>query len=106
MEEKLHYFEGQSQKLFGKNINHILLMHASWLNSNFIDSLAIMLKRNGYNFISLEETLKDDLYKTEIIKFGNWGISWLDIWALSQDKKSDFFKDDPQTPLYIKKMTE
>ena len=106
MEEKLHYFEGQSQKLFGKNINHILLMHASWLNSNFIDSLAIMLKRNGYNFISLEETLKDDLYKTEITKFGNWGISWLDIWALSQDKKSDFFKDDPQTPLYIKKMTE
>ena len=106
MEEKLHYFEGQSQKLFGKNISHILLMHASWLNSNFIDSLAIMLKRNGYNFISLEETLKDDLYKTEITKFGNWGLSWLDNWALSQDKKSDFFKDDPQTPLYIKKMTE
>ncbi|MBK7104647.1 MAG: polysaccharide deacetylase family protein [Ignavibacteriae bacterium] len=106
MERKLHYFENQSQKLFGKNINHILLMHASWLNSDFIDSLAIMLKNNKYNFISLDETLKDDLYKTPITKFGNWGISWLDIWALSQNKKSEFFQDDPQTPEYIKKLAE
>jgi hypothetical protein len=106
MENKLHYFENQSQKLFGKNINHILLMHASWLNSDYIDSLAIMLKKNDYNFISLDETLRDELYQTEITKFGNWGISWLDIWALSQGKKGDFFKDEPQTPDYIKKLAE
>lgn len=106
MERKLHYFENQSQKLFGKNINHILLMHASWLNSDFIDSLAVMFKNNNYSFISLDETLKDDLYKTPITKFGNWGISWLDIWALSQNKKSEFFHDDPQTLEYIKKLAE
>ncbi|NWF89372.1 MAG: polysaccharide deacetylase family protein [Ignavibacteriaceae bacterium] len=106
MEKKLHFFENQSQKLFGKNINQILLMHASWLNSNYIDSLAIMLKKNGYNFISMDETLKDELYQTEITKFGNWGISWLDIWALSQGKKGDFFKDDPPTPDYIKKLAQ
>lgn len=106
MESKLHYFENQSQKIFGKNINHILLMHASWLNSDYIDSLAIMLKKNNYNFISMDETLRDELYQTEITKFGNWGISWLDIWALSQGKKGDFFKDEPQTPDYIKKSAE
>ncbi|MFZ1290403.1 MAG: polysaccharide deacetylase family protein [Melioribacteraceae bacterium] len=106
MEKKLHYFENQSQKLFGKNINHILLMHASWLNSDFIDSLAILLQKNNYNFISLDQTLEDDLYKTEITKFGNWGISWLDFWALSSGKKGDFFNDDPQTPDYIKKLAE
>ena len=106
IEKKLHYFENQSQKLFGKNINHILLMHASWLNSDYIDSLAIMLKKNDYNFISMDETLSDELYQTEITKFGNWGISWLDIWALSQGKKGDFFEDDPHTPDYIKKLAE
>ncbi len=106
MEQKLHYFERQSHQLFGRNIKQILLLHASLLNADAMEFLASMYQRNGYEFISMTEALEDEAYKTEITRFGNWGISWIDRWALSQGKKGDFFKDDPVTPDYIRKLTE
>jgi peptidoglycan/xylan/chitin deacetylase (PgdA/CDA1 family) len=101
MEMKLKYFENESNKLFNRNIKQILLIHASLLNSDYIDSLISMFKRNNYNFISMDEALEDEAYKSEITAFGDWGISWIDRWALSQGKKGDFFKDEPVTPKYI-----
>ena len=106
MEKKVKYYEKQAAKLFGRDIKQILLLHASSLNSNYVDSLAIMFRRNNYTFISMDKALKDNAYKSEITKYGNWGISWIDKWALSQGKKGDFFKEEPITPDYIKKLAE
>jgi len=106
MEKKAKYYEKQSQALFGRNINQILLIHASSLNSDYVDSLAVMFRKNDYAFISMDEALADNAYKTEVTVYGNLGISWLDRWALSQGKKGDFFKDEPVTPDYIKKLAE
>jgi hypothetical protein len=106
MEQKLLYYEKMSQKLFGRNIPHILLMHASLLNADYLNRLAGMFKRNGYGFISLEIALQDDAYKTPVQAFGKWGISWLERWALSQGKKGDFFEGDVETPRYVKNVTE
>jgi peptidoglycan/xylan/chitin deacetylase (PgdA/CDA1 family) len=106
MEKKVNYFEKQSVALFGREIRQILLLHASLLNSDYIDQLAAMLRNNGYTFINLDNTLKDKAYQTEITVFGKWGISWLDKWALSQGKKGDFFREEPVTPEYIKKLSE
>ncbi|MCK5703638.1 MAG: polysaccharide deacetylase family protein [Cyclobacteriaceae bacterium] len=102
MEVKLLFFENQSEKLFGRNIKHILLLHASVINADYIDELAERFKNNGYSFIAMEDALTDQAYQTEITKYNNWGISWLDRWALSQGKKGDFFKGDPVAPDYIK----
>jgi peptidoglycan/xylan/chitin deacetylase (PgdA/CDA1 family) len=106
MEEKLKYYEMLSNQLFGRNISHTLLMHSSLINADYLDSLIAMYKSNNYTFVSLGEALKDLAYQTEITVFGNWGISWIDRWALSTGKKGDFFKEDPITPDYIKKMAE
>lgn len=106
MEKKLKYYEKQAYKLFGRNISQILLVHASSLNSDYIDSLAIMFRKNNYVFVNMDKALEDSAYKTEINFFGKWGISWIDKWALSQGKKGDFFKDEPATPDYIKKLSE
>jgi peptidoglycan/xylan/chitin deacetylase (PgdA/CDA1 family) len=103
MEEKLLYFEKQARHLFGRDIKHILLLHASLLNADAMDSLANMFRRNGYEFITMAKALEDEVYRTPVTKYGNWGISWIDRWALSQGKKGDFFKGDPVTPEYIKK---
>jgi len=105
MELKVQYFEKEANKLFGRDIKQILLLHASSLNSDYVDSLAIMFRKNNYEFISMDKALEDKAYKTEITKFGNWGITWLDKWAMSQGKKGDFFKDEPITPDYIKKLS-
>ncbi len=106
MEQKLNYFENQSNQLFGRDIKQILLLHASLLNANVMDALAKMFQRNGYEFITMTEALQDEAYQTPITKYGNWGISWIDRWALSQGKKGDFFKGDPATPDYIKKLAD
>jgi len=106
MEKKVQYYEKQANRLFGRDIKQILLVHASSLNSDYVDSLAVMFKRNNYEFISLDKALEDKAYHSEITKYGNWGISWIDKWAMSQGKKGDFFKDEPNTPEYIKKLSE
>jgi peptidoglycan/xylan/chitin deacetylase (PgdA/CDA1 family) len=106
MEKKTWYFEKQAKNLFGRDINQILLLHSSLLNSDFVDSLAVMFRKNNYEFISMDKALKDKVYKTKVTSFGNWGLSWIDKWALSQGKKGDFFKDEPVTPDYIKKLSE
>ena len=106
MEKKLQHFEKQANSLFGRNINQILLLHASLLNSDYMDSLAKMFKKNNYNFVTLDKALEDNAYKTPVTVYGNWGISWIDRWALSQGKKGDFFAGDPVPPDYIKNLAE
>jgi peptidoglycan/xylan/chitin deacetylase (PgdA/CDA1 family) len=106
MERKLRYYENQANSLFGRNISQILLLHASSLNSDYVDSLAIMFTRNNYIFVSLDRALEDSVYKSDITVYGNWGISWIDKWALSQGKKGDFFMEEPVTPDYIRKLSE
>jgi len=106
MESKLKYFEKQVYQLFGREINQILLLHASLLNADYLDSLAKMFLKNNYKFVTMGEALQDKAYETSITVYGNWGISWIDRWALSQGKKGDFFKGEPATPEYIKKLSE
>jgi peptidoglycan/xylan/chitin deacetylase (PgdA/CDA1 family) len=106
MWKKLKYYEMQSISLFGRDIKQILLLHASWLNSDYIDSLAVMYRKNNYEFITMDKALEDDVYNTRITAYGNWGISWIDRWALSKGKKGSFFKDEPETPDYIKDLSK
>jgi peptidoglycan/xylan/chitin deacetylase (PgdA/CDA1 family) len=106
METKLLHYEQESQALFGHHITQILLVHASWLNSEFMDSLAALYLSHGYSFVSMQTALQDPAYQTPISAFGKWGISWLDRWALSQGKHRDFFNGDPSPPEYITKPVE
>ena len=106
MEEKLSYFESISDSLFGRNIRHILLLHANKLNADCLDELAEMYREHGYQFISLSEALKDEAYQHPITRYGDWGISWLDRWALSEGKRGDFFANDPPSPAYIQELAQ
>ncbi len=84
MEQKLHFFEQRSQDVFGRNINHTLLIHASLLNSEYLDELAAMYVKNGYTFITQEEALKDPAYSEPMKFFTQYGISWIFRWGISK----------------------
>jgi peptidoglycan/xylan/chitin deacetylase (PgdA/CDA1 family) len=101
MAAKIDYYENNSSKLFGRNIKHILLMHANLLNADHFDKLAEMLKLKGYEFVSLTTALTDTAYKSNDTYFGRGGISWLDRWALTQGYKGEFFKAEPRTPKFV-----
>lgn len=101
MEEKLHYYEGQSDTLFHRNISHVLLLHANVLNALFLDDLLFMMEQNGYEFITLTEALKDEAYSSADTYCGNSGISWLHRWALTRGLPKSIFAGEPTTPEWV-----
>jgi peptidoglycan/xylan/chitin deacetylase (PgdA/CDA1 family) len=98
MKAKFQYYERQSDKLFGRQINQILLIHSNRLNSEYFDTLCTMIRSQGYRFITLDEALKDPAYSSRDTFTGRGGISWLDRWAITQGKTKEFFAGEPRTP--------
>lgn len=101
LDRKVAYYEDQSQKLFGRNIRHVLLLHANALNAAWFDDLAAMLTTRGYRFITLERALEDPAYRSPDTYAGKAGISWIHRWAITAGKKSPFFDGEPATPEWI-----
>jgi peptidoglycan/xylan/chitin deacetylase (PgdA/CDA1 family) len=106
MKAKLQYYERQSEKLFGRQINQILLIHSNRLNSEYFTILCTMMKDLGYKFTTLEEALKDTAYSSPNTFTGRGGISWLDRWAITQGKTKEFFADEPRTPRSIMRLAK
>ncbi|MEM6526390.1 MAG: hypothetical protein AAF693_21530 [Bacteroidota bacterium] len=88
--------------MFVRNISHTLLLHANLLNADYLDEIAELFKNNGYRFISQEEVLKDPAYSSPVTKYGDWGMSWIDRWAMSQGKTT-LLRDDPKVPDFVVK---
>jgi len=106
MESKVKYYERQSDKIFGRNISQILLIHANSLNSDFMTDLLQMFVNRGYSFISLSKALEDKAYQTADHYYKNGGISWLDRWAITRGKSKDFFQGEPVCPDSIMKLAK
>jgi peptidoglycan-N-acetylglucosamine deacetylase len=94
---KFDYCEKVSAELFGRQIRHILLLHANELNADNFDALVDVLKKRGYRFITLEEALKDPVYLSPDKYVGT--SDWLGAWAISKGKKFT----SPTPPDYIQK---
>ena len=102
MESKLAYWERQSVRLFGRDMSQTLLIHANFINSDYFDDLAAMLKRRGYRFVTLEKALRDDAYRLPDTYIGPAGISWLHRWA--RDKGREYIiPDEPKVPEFVLK---
>jgi len=102
LESKMDYWERQSVKLFGREIKQTLLLHANFINSDYFDDIAKMLVKRGYKFITLEEALKDEAYKTPDTFNRKAGISWLHRWALAKGREN-VLPDEPKTPDFVMK---
>lgn len=102
MEAKLDYWERQSMKTLGRPMSHTLLIHANSINAEFFGDLAAMMKKRGYKFVTLEESLKDEAYRLPDNFTRRAGISWLHRWTL--DKGWDFVvPNEPMVPEFVLK---
>ncbi len=104
MEAKLEYWERQSQKLFGREVSQTLLIHANFINSDYFDDLAAMMKRRGYTFVTLETALQDEAYKLPDTYIGPAGISWLHRWARERGRDL-ILPDEPKVPEFVLKLS-
>jgi len=100
MEAKVEYFERQSVALFSREIRQVLLLHANALNADHLGELVAMLRRRGYEFLSLSAALEDPAYRSRDDFLGAGGISWLHRWALSGGKNR-VLPGEPQTPRFV-----
>ncbi|MGI8898298.1 MAG: polysaccharide deacetylase family protein [Pyrinomonadaceae bacterium] len=103
MDKKFDYFEQQSKALFGYEMKQVLLIHANALNADYFDRLARMIKKRGYEFISLEEALTDKAYASADTYAGPAGITWIHRWAITAGKDDEFFGGEPRTPAFVMK---
>ncbi|MBC7797424.1 MAG: polysaccharide deacetylase family protein [Pyrinomonadaceae bacterium] len=102
LEAKMDYWERQSIKLFNREIKQTLLLHANFINSDYFDDIAAALKKRGYQFVTLDEALKDEAYKTPDTFVKRNGISWLHRWALAKGRET-VLPGEPKTPDFVLK---
>jgi peptidoglycan/xylan/chitin deacetylase (PgdA/CDA1 family) len=95
MESVFAFIEGVSRSLLGREIPQVLLLHANALNADRFPALAAMMKARGYRFVTLEEALRDDAYRRPDTYVGEWGISWLHHWEITDGRKRSPSPDPP-----------
>ena len=101
MESKVEFFERNSRDLFGREIPEVLLVHANMLNAERFGDLATMFERRGYRFITLDEALKDEAYRSPETFVGTGGITWIHRWALTKGMPKAFYAGEPAVPAFV-----
>lgn len=102
MLEVVEFYEGQSEKIVGRAIPHVLLIHAYALNADWLDEFLTELEARGYGWASLEETLEDPVYARPIDGWtGRGGITWLHRWAITERVDRSIFEGEPEAPAWL-----
>ncbi len=70
--------EELSQEMLGRQVKHILLLHANRINAAFLADLLAELQLDGYVFITLETALTDRVYSMDESYIGPQGLSFLE----------------------------
>jgi peptidoglycan-N-acetylglucosamine deacetylase len=80
------YYEKLSRDLFGYEPRQILLLHGNWLEADHIGDLLDLLRKRGYQFVTLQQALADQAYALPNTYVGPEGMGWIDQWAISMGK--------------------
>ena len=102
MTKMFDHYEAYSSEMFGRDIAQTMVLTPSRLVADSSDELFGLLEKRGYKFVSMDEALKDEAYKTEE-KFvdSKSGISWFERWQMAQGKK---LRDEPRVSVLVDKI--
>jgi peptidoglycan/xylan/chitin deacetylase (PgdA/CDA1 family) len=99
---KFKFYEAVSQKMFGRNIKHIWLLHVNLINSYAMEDLLKIAKEKGYGFVTLDEVLEDTAYNELDNYYAPFGVSWLYRWDFTRGKVVDWSQDpEPDNNTFI-----
>ena len=100
MTEMFDHYEAYSAELFGRDIAQTMVLTPSRLVADSADELFGMIEKRGYNYVSMEEALADEAYKTQENFYGDAGISWFERWTMAQGKK---LRNEPKVDANVQK---
>ena len=92
--------EKKADGLFGRQIRHILLIHANELTADNFEALVKIFRDKGYRFETVEDALKDPAYRFPDKYLPT--SDWLTHWAFSEGKNFE----SPSPPEYIQQAFE
>jgi len=78
------YYEKFSKELIGYEPKQIILLHGNWLEADHIGELLDLLRKRGYQFITLQDALGDAAYSMSDEYVGEEGTNWIDHWAITR----------------------
>ncbi len=70
-------FREVAGRKLGRDLDHVLLLHANQLNADHLGTVLDRLAAEGWEFVPLDEALADPAYRRPDEYVGPWGISWL-----------------------------
>ncbi|HEY9029794.1 MAG TPA: polysaccharide deacetylase family protein [Kangiella sp.] len=97
LNDALDAFETMSDELFNRQIPQIWLIHANTINAETLDKQLELLKDRGYEFVTLEQAMKDPAYQIGTVPSKRFGPSWLMRWAKQQKTKLSVY-GQPEPP--------
>lgn len=99
----IEFAESAAESLFGRPIDHVLLLHANEINAAHLGDLLAMLKGRGYAFATLSDVLEDPAYASEDSYVGPAGVHWLFRWDEARGRTIDW-RSEPTPPEWIERL--
>lgn len=65
-EANLLRYRAMSKALYGRDVPYVLLMHLGAFDARMMPRLLDLYRRHGVRFVSLEEAMRDPIYKAEV----------------------------------------
>ncbi|GLU53311.1 hypothetical protein Dfri01_27720 [Dyadobacter frigoris] len=89
------YFDSLSLKMYNRSISHIYLCHDNKLNADYLPEIVNQLKNRKYKFVSLDEAMKDPVYKSPLHYYGKNGFSWIYRWIPDVEMRKKLMREEP-----------
>lgn len=87
-DERLTASEQASQRLYGRNIKHVMLLHVGAFQPVMLPHLFELLERRGYDIVTLQEAQSDPAYAVDPGLELPYGTSFLQQMSLRKDLPS------------------
>jgi lysophospholipase L1-like esterase len=65
-ESSIVRYRAMSKTLFGRDVPYVLLMHLGAFDARMLPQLLALYRKHGFRFVSLEEAMRDPVYKAEV----------------------------------------
>jgi peptidoglycan/xylan/chitin deacetylase (PgdA/CDA1 family) len=75
--EAAAHFRAAGREKFGREVDHVLLLHANAIAARHIGEVVAGLEADGFTIASLEEVLSDPIYARVDEYVGPVGLSWI-----------------------------
>ena len=99
---EIEYYTRLHRQIFGHEIPHVMLLHASRLNADTIESILKLFERMQYRFVTLQQAQSDPAYQTPDTFISEHGPMWGYRWARDLKIKIDG-RQEPEVPEWIMK---